>query len=83
MSKAWLGASCRIEGDGIPLDVELVAHGERSGDHCTYALILTPADGFLMDGPCTIAFNGEMERSMIAEALRWLADRLDGIEAIA
>lgn len=82
MSKSRVGGFCQISDRGISLDVDLVADGERSGDHCTYALTFTPGDGFLMDGPSLIAFNGEIERGIAVEALRWLADRLDGIEAM-
>ncbi|MBS1897165.1 MAG: hypothetical protein JSS88_07280 [Actinobacteria bacterium] len=76
-----LGASCRLYDDGLTLDVSLVADGERSGDHCRYELALTPHEGFLMDGPAVIEFHGEMERPLIVDALRWLADRLDEIGA--
>lgn len=48
----------------------------RSGDGATYRLAMTPNDGFLADGPMEWEFSGQIEKTIVVDALRELADQL-------
>jgi len=67
-----------IYGLGASLGVVIVADGERSGDHCRYTVRLESSDAAFDSGDvAAFSFSGELERDVVADALRWAADRLD------
>lgn len=76
-------ALAEFSSGGPVLTAVLTAVGEREGDHCRHAFGLRPSDGFLMDDASHVEFCGEIERPVVAAALRWLADRLEELETEA
>ena len=53
---------------------------ERTGDHCLYTVELLPDDSFLANGkPMKWSWNGEIEKGVVVQALRALADEVENL----
>lgn len=56
-----------------------LAREDRSGDHASYRLELSPHEGFLAESVLVWEFSGEMEKRTAIDSLRRLAEMLDAL----